>query len=262
MNSRNKLPLVTGIILFILGIVFGLMLNLLPVLSNMQGMSLWGIPEIVPFDPTLEKESYIDLIHCPLVITPYEEKPIQVYIRNRRGENISQNVLFIASGPFLRPGTPSFQEKLMLKPNETIKVSRSLVIDQKSDAHFLAVRVFLFQEKSPVAFFTRHCGVLLYKIGHLQGDQIVLLAIGLFLILTVGGMILWQRSSLATQIESPRLLNRLLLISGSQAIGLAINLARWQFLANVWLVLSILLTLSIIEEALMGTIFWSNSRKT
>lgn len=248
----RKLALIMGIILFVLGIVFGLIINSLPVLSNIQGMSLWGTPNLVSFDPTLEKEGVIDYIHCPLLITPNEEKQIKVFIRNSTDVEINQSLLFIASDPIINAGYLSDHEKLALEPNELVNVSRPLLLHEITGNHLISIRVFLFQDKSTIASSTRHCGILLYQVGNLNGNQIIFLAIGLFMILTTGGMILWWFTSQSYQ--RPRLINRLLWISGALSIGLTIHLFRWQFLAIIWLILSILIIVSIIEESLMGRI--------
>jgi hypothetical protein len=262
MNSSHKFGLIAGMILFILGIGFGLIFNFLPVLSNIQGMSLWGFPDLIAFDPSLENDGVIDYIKCPLLVTPGDKKEIQVSIRNKEAKEIKQNLLFIASDADLELDNLHAQEKLVLKPNEVVTVSRSLFIKDNVNTHLLAIRVFLFQDKYPIASFTRHCGILFYQVGNLHGDQVISLAVGLFVILTGTGIILWWLNSHSYRKRSSRLLNRLFWISGSLGMGLAIHLTRLQFLAIVWLILSILILLSIFEESLMGKIFSPDNKET
>jgi hypothetical protein len=252
LKTKQKIGLIIGSILFVAGLVLGFYLNVRLVWSFVEGMSFWGYPEVIDFDPSLPKEGMLTQIKCPLLVTPYSSKEIRFRIKNPKEYEIKPLLEILESNPGMEGNITRSYEEFVIEPGATIESSYSLSSKNNTPNSVIFVRALLHQTGYYPASTTKHCGVLIYQVGSLPGIAIIILAIGLFLTLLLSGIWMWWKNSTAYMRRSNRILNGMISLSVFLIATMVTIVLGWKIPAIILLVVMILAFFAILEHALTG----------
>jgi len=85
-------PLIIGYLIFLIGLVIGLVFSGLALWVNLEGSAFWGYPESISYDPALTAEAELLRIKCPVLLTEGEIGKIKVLVRNPNTYSITTYV--------------------------------------------------------------------------------------------------------------------------------------------------------------------------
>ncbi|PKO16586.1 MAG: hypothetical protein CVU39_07125 [Chloroflexi bacterium HGW-Chloroflexi-10] len=253
LKTKQKIGLIIGSILFVAGLVLGFFFNIRLVWSFIEGMSFWGYPEVIDFDPSLPKEGMITQIKCPLLITPYESKEIRFRIKNPKEYEIKPLLEILDSNPGMEGNITRSYEEFVIEPGETIETSYAFSSRNITPNSVFFVRALLHQTGYYPASTTKHCGVLVYQVGRLPGIAIISLVIGIFLALLLSGIWIWWKNSTAYMRRSNRILNGMISLSVFLVANMVTIVLGWKIPAIILLVVTILAFFAILQHILTGS---------
>lgn len=248
--KKNGL-LIFGMFLFIIGYIISFTFSALAVWADLEGMSFWGNPEVVSFDPTIEGSFKFAQLDCPIMMTPSETLDVTTIIQNTKKFDASEVLQVNISLPgedqdLVREYTDI---SLDAKGNEAItwQVSQKNVTGR----NYIFIRAYLLTRDGQPPYETNHCGIRIVNTPNLKGNQIELAALGISSLIMVLGIISWHRGSSISMRRFNKTLKLLV------AMGLLVTISSLSNYTGIWLIsallliLSLLLVLSVVESVLL-----------
>jgi len=248
LSNKQKTGQVLGTFLFLFGFVFGLLLNIRVSWSFVEGMSFWGYPEEIYFDPALTSEGKISRFKCPILITPNETKEIRIQVKNPKEYAINPVLEFMESNPNTQGSIKREYRTLTIEPATTTSTTYPLSFDYKINFHIRYIRAFLHQDSITPAALTKHCGVVFFQLGELSSVAIIILGIALYTILMLSGLWLFRTNSKASNPGSDRIKNGMVVLGIFVIASTLANLLTLSFVAILLLVLTVLAFFSILQH--------------
>lgn len=247
-SNKQKVGQISGSILFLIGLVIGLLLNLRVSWSFVEGMSFWGYPEEIYFDPSLTSEGKITRFKCPILITPNETKEIRIQVKNPKEYPIRPVLEFVESNPNPQGSIIRESQNLSIEPDKSASTTYPLSFNNQNSFHIRYIRAFLHQDNIYPAATTKHCGVVVFQLGRLSSVAIISLGIGLYTILMLSGLWLFDKSSKAPNPGSDRIKNGMVVLGFFMIASTLANLLTLSFVAILLLVLTVLAFFSILQH--------------
>lgn len=250
-SKKQKIGQISGSILFFIGFVLGLLLNIRVGWSFVEGMSFWGYPEEIYFDPALTSEGKITQFKCPMLITPDETKEIRIRVKNPKEYAIQPILEFLVSNPNPQGNIIRENQNLSIEPAKTVSTTYVLKFNNDEKFQIRYIRVFLHQDSLYPAALTKHCGVVVFQLGSLNSFAIISLGIALYALLMLSGLWLIHKNSKPSLPGSDRTKN------GMVALGLFLlactlaNLLAWSFIAVLFLILTVLAFFAILQQIVL-----------
>jgi len=240
---KNRRQLIGGII-FIIGLMLGLVFNCLAVIADLNGVGFWGdTKDAAALDREQPTQAKLVRMRCPILLAPGEEGNLTATFRNPNQEKAELLVKAIVSeGDFFnyRVVTSNLAIESGDEQEFRWQVSGQDIIQEK----FILSRVFLMNEErfTPYPARTYSCGIFVLSIFGLKGASLVVLMVLTSLIsLAAGSVLLYLRGS-PLQRSSPRIDFGLYGLAGILVIDMIANLLGWYILAGLLLLLAALLT--------------------
>lgn len=248
LSNKQKTGQVLGTFLFLFGFVFGLLVNIRVSWSFVEGMSFWGYPEEIYFDPSLTSEGKITQFKCPILITPNESKEVRIQVNNPMEYAIKPVVEFLESNPDPQENVARVTQTLFIEPGQKAIATFPLSIHNDKSFHIRYLRAFLHQESFYPAALTKHCGIVVFQLGGLSSSAIIILGIAIYAILMLSGFLLFKLTS-KNSLSSPNRIKSGMLVLGSFMIGITLaNLIVLSFVAMILIVLAVLAFFSILQH--------------
>lgn len=190
--KQKSLPfLIFGLLVYVVGIVASMTLNIFVLWANLEGQSFWGYPEAIAFDTTLTTEARLSRLSCPVMLAPGETGNVDVKVHNPNDYPIEAWI----SAHISKPGeTESMIRELRsvpLAPGESSVLRWQVDTNNVINRRMILVRVFLRLTDSHPPARTKHCGVMLVDLWGMSGRAVTLLVLIGGHVLQAGGVWLW-----------------------------------------------------------------------
>ena len=250
-SNKLKIRQIIGTFLFLIGFVLGLLLNIRVGWSFIEGMSFWGYPEEISFDPALTSEGKITQFNCPMLITPDETKEIQIRVKNPKEYAIQPVLEFLVSNPNPQGSILRETQNLSIEPAKTASTTYRLSFNNQNNFHIRYIRAFLHQGSIYPASLTKHCGVIIFQLGKLSSLAIISLGIALYTILMLSGLWLVHRTTSASHFSTDRIKNGMIVLGLFMLACTLANLLAWSFVAVLLLVLTVLSFFAILQQIVL-----------
>jgi hypothetical protein len=254
MKNKTKLLIFLGLFLFGLGVLIGLICNAIAVWTDLEGMSFWGYPEVLTYDPTLSIDGKISSIKCPVLITPLDNAELKIKIKNPETTPIEQYLQYRLSNPSSEENMERFDQNVTLESKQIQIVTVNATVENVINRRNVLFRAYLHQSVYYPPSFTVHCGIFFVPAYNFEGWQVITLILSISIILMSLGILIWHKNRIKKLNFSNRPLYLLITIFVLIQINYAFNLLSWIIPAAILLILSLLLILSIFEDALMRII--------
>ncbi len=206
-QTSRCLPLLWGQLCLLVGCLAGLILS---------GLLLWADVEALFYGFVHYGKQATNIMRCPHFLTPQETGYVRIRFRNTTSRTVHPSVKLQASSTQLfRSQTVS----LTLAPGESRVVEWEVGSEDIVWQRFIFVKMYTFASY-PMRDVEQTCGILVINLPWLRGQHLYLLAAGLFLVLTVGGLcLLFSTGSLASSVVNRR--RSLTLLAAITTIDLA-----------------------------------------
>lgn len=175
-NSR-RIPPLSGQVCLLLGCLIGLVLS---------GLLLWADVEALLYGFGQYGKQATNIMRCPHLLTPHETGHIRIRFKNTAPQTVHPTVKLQASS------TQLFRSKIVsltLAPGESQVVEWEVGREDVVWKRFIFVKMYTFASY-PMRDVEQTCGILVINVPWLKGQQIYLLAVGLFVVLTGSGLFL------------------------------------------------------------------------
>lgn len=240
---KNQRQLIGGVI-FIIGLILGLIFNSLAVIADLNGVGFWGDPkDAAALDREQPTQAELVRMRCPILLAPAEEGTLAATFRNPNPEKAEILVKAVVSeGDFLNYRVVTSNLAIESGDEQDLRwqVSGQDIIQEK----FILSRVFLMNEEryTPYPARTYSCGIFILSIFGLNGATLVALMVLISLLCLVAGSVLLYRKGSVLQRSSPRIDFGLYGLAGILLLDMIANLLCWWILAGLLLLLAALLT--------------------
>ena len=250
--KKKVVFLVIGMALFALGYISMFLFNAFTLWDDLEGMSFWGYPEVTMYDPTIDGDLGIININCPLLITNLDSTSVKVNLRNKQKVEVDQIIQWHISFPGEQDNMVKEPVSLSFLPRELMTVSRE--ISQKNQVEFnhIFIRVFLKTTLGQPPYATNHCGVSVINSDRFYGKQIEIGIVSGFIMSMIIGIILWIKGSSSFMRLHNKALKLMTAMGTILIISFLINYSGSWLFAALFLFLSLLLTLSLLEQRLLA----------
>ena len=239
--KRKTLGLITGMLIFIIGLAIGLAFTGLAALSGLDGMSFWGYPEAITYDPTIGTDARLTGLKCPSLITNKDTGIIRIKVTNPTDKQIKPWVQAMIS----MPGEPEqlirHKQELLLEPGETKVLTWQVSSDNRINDRIVIARIYLLNTQYHPPSITRHCGIIALDLDDLTGNQLLAGLIGASLIGMAAGIALWWHSSSMKMLLNHGVINIMIWL------GIIVVLSTLAILSGLWLLSGILLIILILS---------------
>ncbi len=232
MESKNKVLIGVGWVLFLLGTIIGILF--------IAGL-LW---------PSLESNFYFGYrggadtklrLYCPRFITPQDHASITAAIPNRVDKPINPRVEVNLTAPILQ----TLESQPTVNPGETLQLKWPVNADNLEFGHLIMIQVFQFSSYGTGTAMGQ-CGSLFLFIPVLTGTQLYTLVLIISLALIVVGIALWaigKRNS--TGLNRERFAG-LVLLGLLVLVGIILGtLAQWVLGVFVFLITVVMLIVQV-----------------
>lgn len=243
--------LVIGMALFALGYIAMFLFNAVTLWDDLEGMSFWGYPEVTMYDPTIEGDLGIVNISCPLLITNLDSPSVKVNLRNKQKFDVDQIIQWHISYPGEQDNMIKEPEFLSFLPREIKTVSREFSQKNQLDFNHIFVRFFLKTAIGQPPYATNHCGVSVINSDRFSGKQIEIGIVSGSIVSMIIGIILWFKGSSSFMRLHNRATKLMTAMGTILIISFLINYSGTWLLAALFLFLSLLLILSLLEHRLL-----------
>ena len=184
MNKRqNKLRLLS-LIIFTLGILIGMAI---------AGGIVWGDLEASLFDSSINANSSLRSLKCPIAITTDEVGLIRATLKNPTDREKSYYVRAHISEGYVSLKR-EINQQIPVAPGEKGKVSWEIYPEDAAYNRVVLFRVYV-NASYPVPSQGNFCGVLVLDIPWFTGNQFFLLLLVLSLAGIISGRWLWQKAN-------------------------------------------------------------------
>ena len=243
MSKTQKTLQVLSILLFSIGLLFGLIL---------WGGSAWADLEGYLFDPGLPAEQRLSNIRCPLVITSDEIGLVSMVFNNPVDRPLKQSVRARVSYGFVTQ-MKEINTTLEMEPFETRELAWEVSPTEAAWNRLVLVRLYMFRS-APLPSRTATCGILVLDLPGMTGSQVVTLVSLIGLLGMAGGIGLWYRANRPLTPKPRYALNIMIGLVLMVAAGLALTLAGY------WAFAGLLFLLGLVAIAVVLAYFFQSSR--
>lgn len=242
---------ILGMAIFAIGFIVAFAFNAKAVWTDLEGMSFWGYPEVTSYDHTIEGDVDITNFNCPILITPRDEGVANYSLRNRQAFVAKPIIQLHVSDPGEVEGIfrESFQVSFLPKETQAFNTTISKANNLPDNRIF--IRLFLRQGVGQPPYATKHCGVLFFDAGRFSGNQLVIFVITLSSVLMFTGIFLHLLDKMRHNDSSNKIMGFLIFLGVLSLSGFILNLAGFWVISSVFLILSVLLFVSIVESRLI-----------
>lgn len=249
MAKRKTLGLIAGMLIFIIGLAIGLAFTGLAALSGLDGMSFWGYPEVVGYDPTIWTDARLTGLKCPSLITNKDTGTIRIKVTNPTDKQIKPWVQAMIS----MPGEPEqlirHKQELLLDPGETKVLTWQVSSDNRINDRIVIARIYLLNTQYHPPSITRHCGIIALDLDDLTGNQLIAGLIGASLIGMAAGAALWWHSSSMKMRRNRKAIYLMIWVGVITIVSTLTNMFSWWLLSAMLLIILICLIVSIFESS-------------
>jgi hypothetical protein len=237
MDQNNKRKL--SVILFIVGIFTGFIFNVFVVWANFEA-SLWNLAP--------NRDSALDGLRCPLVITQSETATITILYRNplEREINpvirttISERLVSLEREESTRPE---------IAPGETARIEYTVKGSEAVWNRFILVRVNALPQFSLPAR-NGSCGIFVMNIPWISGGVIVFAVIFVSVVGVGSGLWLWRRIHNPLEGQPRVAFQAMIFLSVAVLGGILLELFSFWGLATFVLIITFLLIAAVLAFAL------------
>ncbi len=221
----------------IVGLIF---LILSAILFAFLGIiSMWGDLEAVVFNSAIKSNKPLTSLRCPIVITPDDNAYVSARIHNSSDRELEMEIRTrVSDGSVVL--MKEFTTNFVLKSGESEVVHVPISTADAAFDRVVLVRMHQIS-RGPLPYLNASCGIVVFNIPHITGNQFVILILILGTLFSAAGMTLWVLN--AKPIEGNRLKTfRFLLFFTILACLLVLSgLFGWWmitlFLAIIWILL-------------------------
>lgn len=172
-----------GLMIFALGVLFGL---------TLLALAIWGDMEASAFDPAWTAERPVEGFSCPVLITQDEVGVITARISNPLERKITPLVLMHVSDGYLTMMRESVGHP-EIAPAQTATYRWEVGKQDAAWGRLILARLYVSAEY-PLPSRGAFCGVVVANLPWLRGGQVVGLLLLLSLVGMMTGLFLWRRS--------------------------------------------------------------------
>ena len=251
---KRKGYLIFGLILFVLGYIFTFAFSAVAVWSDLEGMSFWGNPEVVNYDPTIEGKFKISQLDCPILLTNSEQTDVRISVRNVNKIGSTEILQTNLSFPTEDQGLVRNYASMVLDAKKMEIVSINVGPENVTNRNYIFVRSYLLTRDGQPPYETNHCGIKIVNAPNLTGNQIVIGTLFLGSMLMILGIILWHSGSSIEMRRFNKTRNLLIAMAALVLISGITNFSGVWLLSAVLLILSLLLVLSIVESTVLRSV--------
>ncbi len=247
MENQRKIYRITGVLIFIIGLVLGLLFNVVSVLGDLEGMSFWGMQEVAMYDPQLPLDAKLNSLNCPLLITSRETGSVTARISNPLKKPIQSVIQADISNTSEDNDIRQDRQEINLGSGETRDFSWEVTPGDKIYGRLILVRVYLYQNLSDGPARTAHCGILVVDLAGWASRQIIILTVLASLVGMVAGVSLWVSQSQPLFGRTGHLAFGLVWLLVVTLVGMITNLIGAFLLSAGLLVLAVISLVSLVE---------------
>ncbi|MFH1447100.1 MAG: hypothetical protein ABIG43_06815 [Chloroflexota bacterium] len=248
MAKRKTLGLITGMLIFIIGLAIGLAYNGLAALSGLDGMSFWGYPEVIGYDSTIGTDARLKGLKCPSLITNKDTGIIRIKVNNPTDKQIKPWVQAMIS----MPGEPEQlirdKQELLLDPGETKVLTWQVSSDNRINDRVVIIRIYLLNTQYHPPSITRHCGIIALDLDNLTGNQVLAGFFSASLIGMAAGVALWWHFSDMKMRRTRGAFNIMIWVGIITILSTLSNVFAWWLMSALLLIILICLIVSIFEN--------------
>lgn len=179
MQSKRKLLSTSGTILFIAGILAGMVLFIFMNWAYFEAYFFFGYS--APADQPLTT------MRCPLLMTTSETGEVTISLTNDSGQDLEPlvrtEISYFGAAKSERVNYP-------LKAGETRKLSWAVNSDNMVFGHLVMARVFVYRAFT-LPSYTNTCGTVMVNVSGLTGIQLFSIALAFILVCMAAGWGLW-----------------------------------------------------------------------
>lgn len=250
---KKNIPLfIFGYLFFIAGMVIGLYFSGYALWVNLEGMSFWGYPESITYDPNLTAEAKISRLKCPILITEGETAKIAVTVSNPYDKATYAFLEAHISMPDKYESMIRRTRSTYLSPGEETEIRWMIDSENTIFDRMILARVFLKLTEGHPPARTQHCGIMSFNLWGLSSKQILIIIPACSLVLMlIGAYLLWH-----TRSNDPKKKN--LAIKATYVVGLLVALSVMGSLIRLWEV--ILFALALIPIILFSAVSYHFGR--
>ena len=251
---KKKRILIVGLTLFILGYILSFAFSSVAVWSDLEGMSFWGNPEVVNYDPTIDGNFRISQLDCPIILTRSEQAEVRISVRNVKKIDTTEILQTNISVPAEDQGLMRNYSPITLDTKKMGLVSFKIGPENVTNRNYIFIRSYLLTKEGQPPYETNHCGIKIVNIPNLTGNQIVIGTLVLSSILMILGIFLWHTGSSREMRRFNKTRNLLIAMATLIMISGITNFSGVWLLSAIILVLSLLLVLSVVESTLLRSV--------
>jgi len=244
--------LVIGMALFVMGYIATFLFNAFTLWDDLEGMSFWGYPEVITYDSTIDGDLRIINISCPLLITNLDTAIVEVNLRNNQKIAVDQIIQWHISYPGEQENMIKEQMLISFLPRELKTVSSGISQKNQLEYNHIFVRFFLKTAMGQPPYATQHCGVSVINSDKYSGKQIELGILSISIASMIIGAIFWFTGSSPLMRLQNRTIKLMTAMGTVLLLSLLINYSGAWLLAALFLFLSLLLILSLLEHKLLA----------
>ena len=253
LSVKKKISLlIIGMSLFVLGYIATFLFNAFTLWDDLEGMSFWGYPEVTMYDPTIDGDLGIINFSCPLLITNLDTKTVEVNLRNKQKIAVDQILQWHISYPGEKDNMIKEPVLISFLPREIKTVSSEISRNNQLEYNHIFVRFFLKTALGQPPYATQHCGVSVINSDKYSGKQIELGILSGSIASMIIGAIFWFTGSSPLMRLQNRTIKLMTAMGTVLLLSLLINYSGAWLLAALFLFLSLLLILSLLEHKLLA----------
>jgi len=235
--KKKRARFILGYIMFIIGLSIGLAFSTFALWVNLEGMSFWGYPESISYDPDLSVEAEISRLKCPVLLAEGETSLVAVTVRNPFDKPALTYVKAHISMPDRLENMVRRTRSAYLSPGEETEIRWQISSENTIFDHMILARVFLKLTESHPPARTKHCGIMSVDLWGLSSKQILtIVPTSSIALMTIGGHLIWR-----SRTKDPKKVN--LGIKITNLIGVLTVIGVIASLLRIWEIILVVLTL-------------------
>lgn len=179
--SPNKTMRQVGLIIYMLGLLAGLLL---------ASVAVWGDLEASQFDPLNRADQRLNSFSCPIVITRGEEAAVSATFRNSGDRNENLRIRTRVTDGFISVIREDLTET-SIPPGESQQFSWEVTAQDAAWERIILVRTSTVRNAPYRRLVGSACGILLLPVSGITGQQVVFATLTVSIILLIVGGWLW-----------------------------------------------------------------------
>lgn len=181
MKAKDKKLARIGLFTFFIGAVMGMII---------LGIAVMGDLEALMFKPSIDGETAITTLKCPVIIDSSETGIITITVSNPTDSRISPSVWTHISSGFVTLVREE-RENLFLEPGESQQIQWTITEDEAAfGGHWVLMKTKIYSQY-PLPSSVGSCGVLVANMKSITGEQVYISSLAAsILLMGIGGGIL------------------------------------------------------------------------